>query len=87
LNIELDKISWPMSVELTAYALELLAATQRKQKRALTSLQAGRTERRYQKPASAPERNLSKSIGRACDDFFRRRALGVRSGSWGFRDP
>jgi hypothetical protein len=73
-----------MSVKLTAYALELLAA-QRQQKRALTSLQAGRISPRYQKPASATERNLSKTISYACDDFFRRRALGVPSGSWGFR--
>jgi hypothetical protein len=70
---------------MTPYAEYLLA---RPKKPALTSAQSRRpVPHRYQ--VAWDEKgllNLSKSVSRACDDFFKRRGLGEGSRtSWGFR--
>jgi hypothetical protein len=68
---------------MTRYAEYLLA---RPKKPALTSMQAGRPARRYQKPMDEQGlANLSQSVSTACDRFFVRRGLVMESRSWGFR--
>jgi hypothetical protein len=61
------KIFWPMKI--SRYAEELLA----RQPPPLISSQAAKPERRYHRPMD--EKGLSKSVSRACDQFFRRRGM------------
>ena len=60
---------------MTAYALHVLAASERKKRAGLTPTQAARPVQRYQKKKSVDEKGLSKQVSRACDRFFRRRGL------------
>jgi hypothetical protein len=72
---------------MTEYAKNLVAVSELKKKRAgarqpavngLTSMQAGRTARRYQKPMDEKGlSNLSDSVSTARDRFFVRRGLVV----------
>jgi hypothetical protein len=59
---------------MTAYAENLVAASELRKKRGLTPAQAARP-RRYQRPPSSNEKNLSKQVGAACNDFFNRRGM------------
>jgi hypothetical protein len=60
---------------MTSYAEDLLAAMEGKKHAVpLTSSQAAKPERRYQRPVM-DEKGLSKSVSRACDQFFRRRGM------------
>ena len=59
-----------VSIKISRYAEELLA----RRPPQLTSSQAAKPERRYQRPVM-DEKGLSKSVSRACDQFFRRRGM------------
>jgi hypothetical protein len=56
-------------MKISRYAEELLA----RQPPPLISSQAAKPERRYHRPMD--EKGLSKSVSRACDQFFRRRGM------------
>jgi hypothetical protein len=66
---------------MTPYAEYLLA---RPKKPALT--QAARKVTRSKPQPSSYERGLSKSVGAACNDFWKRRGISTEGGDWNWND-